>query len=288
MKRVNRSFRVLFFQVAEWRDPTAIQKKISGESKKDDDPLKSEKQAIETSQQRANSLAESFWRFTTSLGLFLYGFQLTSTDPAVYDFTKTLEGFPSDPRALGWHPAAYFMSATGYYFSQFLILFHDSKPPRDATALYLHHLFTYAYFAVAWLTGMGRMGVLYLNLHDIGDIFLDFVKIIHVLKLPALETIGFVLFCVVWVVTRLLIFPYWIHLGWSACVEVIEASETKEIWWMAHAAWYFGTALFLLHLYWTSLIMKIAYRFLVYNKREDVRDPSKQRPKSQDDERRVC
>ncbi|KAH0821138.1 hypothetical protein GEV33_001653 [Tenebrio molitor] len=123
--------------------------------------------------------------------------------------------------------------------------------------MFVHHLATILLMCFSWLAGVFRLGCLVLVVHDCADVFLEAAKVAKYADYHATCTAIFCFFTVVWVVTRLGIFPFWIikHTLTDAMKIVPD-----------FPAYYTFNGLLLLllalHCFWTYLILKVVAKVL--------------------------
>lgn len=179
-----------------------------------------------------------------------------------------------------------YMYDLGFWISAtFFICFFD-KRLSDFRILFFHHLASIALILTSYRFGYVRFGVLLMALHDIGDVFLYGAKFVHYLRYNGWDTAIFAVFAVVFYVTRLLVLPRLIYAAAKETLQIgIDVPGFNE--WFAYIDVYIWhwlvlvillCALQVLHCFWFSLVLRMAYRELFLGKKitdeGDIRDSS--------------
>lgn len=147
----------------------------------------------------------------------------------------------------------FYLTAVGYHCSEVLMLLLEERHP-DFWEMMLHHLVTCCLVVFSFSFNYLRIGSLVLLLHGITDIFINLSKaLVDTANARAIVASYFAL-VVSYVWFRILVFP--ISIMWSVWVESIpEARPEKIISW---GFMNFGLfTIFLLHMYWFGMIIKI-------------------------------
>lgn len=117
-----------------------------------------------------------------------------------------------------------------------------------------------------------RIGLVVFALHDPADVFLQSAKLLRYFGFKKACDATFILFVVVWVVTRCVLFPITAHAVWTGVFTQMAAGVMTATTFLQTLALY---CLIGLHMYWTYLIMRMAYRFVVVKEVEkDIRSDS--------------
>ena len=101
----------------------------------------------------------------------------------------------------------YFAIELGFYMSLLVSQFTDVKR-KDFWQLFVHHIITISLLMFSYLCNFHRVGSLVLLLHDCADYWLELAKMALYAKLAKLCDPLFIIFTVVWFLTRLLLFPF--------------------------------------------------------------------------------
>uniref|UniRef100_A0A3Q2DXW4 Ceramide synthase 2b n=1 Tax=Cyprinodon variegatus TaxID=28743 RepID=A0A3Q2DXW4_CYPVA len=201
-------------------------------------------------------------RFTLPIKDFLYFFYLkfnTSIEwkPWLYDTKEMWQGFP----VLTLLPSQYwyYMIELGFYGSLLLSVASDVKR-KDFKEHIIHHVATILLISFSWCVNYIRAGTLIMLVHDSSDYFLESAKMFNYAGWRNACNYIFIVFAAVFIVTRLIIFPFWIiYWTWVYPVTV----------YPPFFGYYFFNGLLMilqcLHIFWAVLIIRIALRFLTNN-----------------------
>uniref|UniRef100_A0A4W6CCQ5 Ceramide synthase 5 n=1 Tax=Lates calcarifer TaxID=8187 RepID=A0A4W6CCQ5_LATCA len=131
---------------------------------------------------------ESMWRFTFYLCIFTYGFQFLRQvmTPGLYH---------------------YYVTELAFYWSLMFSQFTDIKR-KDFLIMFIHHLATVGLISFSYVNNMARVGSLVMCVHDASDFLLEAAKLANYAKYQRLCDFLFIVFSVVFFITRLVIYPY--------------------------------------------------------------------------------
>ncbi|XP_062316649.1 ceramide synthase 2 [Osmerus eperlanus] len=197
---------------------------------------------------------EASWRFVFYLSAFVGGLLSLYDKPWFYDLREVWAGFPKQSMLTSQY--RYYMVEIGFYFSLLLSLTFDVKR-KDFREQVIHHIATLTLLAFSWSSNYIRVGTVVMVLHDSSDWLLEVGKMFNYAKWEWTCNIVFVLFTTVFMVTRLIILPFWvIHCTWVYPLEL----------YPPFFGYYFFNAMLLLlqmlHLYWAALIVHMFYKLL--------------------------
>ena len=144
------------------------------------------------------------------------------------------------------------MISLGFYCSQFITQFTDIKR-KDFWQMFIHHVATLMLLSISWIMNMFRIGSLILLVHDCSDILLEFIKALKCAKMHKACDSIFIFFVMVWIVTRLVIFPRLIF------INTFESPERNCPGLFLIN--FLLVLLLLLHIFWTYLIFKVILAF---------------------------
>lgn len=216
---------------------------------------------------------ESMWRFTFYSGIFIYGVHYMWHFPWVWDTRQCWENYPLQPMIQGQYN--HYVAEFAFYWSLMFSQFIDIKR-KDFLIMFIHHLATILLITFSYGNNMIRAGALVMCVHDAADIFLEAAKLANYAKYQGLCNALFVLFTLVFFVTRLVIFPFWIIR--SVMFESWEIMGPYRAWWLLN-----GLLLVLqvLHVIWFYLIACIAVKSIFKGKvskddRSDVESSSEE------------
>ncbi|CAI6349318.1 unnamed protein product [Macrosiphum euphorbiae] len=195
---------------------------------------------------------ESSWRCFYYTFSFHYGLVFLWNKPWLLNIDYCWIGYPHQgvTRDTWW----YYMMSLSFYWALAVSQFFDVKR-KDFWQMFVHHICTICLLSFSWICNFHRIGTLVLLTHDCGDIFLEFAKMAKYAKYQKLCDFISVVFIFVWLLTRIGLFPFWILYSTSV-------NAPQVVNQMFPAYYIFNGLLFLLlglHLYWTHLILRIAY-----------------------------
>ncbi|XP_069509564.1 ceramide synthase 5 isoform X1 [Ambystoma mexicanum] len=216
---------------------------------------------------------ESMWRFTFYLYIFSYGLRFLWSTPWFWDTRQCWYNYPY--QALMPDLYYYYMMELGFYWSLMFSQFTDIKR-KDFLIMFVHHLATIGLISFSYVNNMVRVGTLVMCLHDASDCFLEAAKLANYAKYQRICDTLFCFFGFVFVTTRLVIYPVWILN--TTFFESWELIGPYPSWWLFN-----GLLLVLqaLHILWSYLIIRVAYKALVRGKvlkddRSDVESTSEE------------
>ncbi|KYN31831.1 LAG1 longevity assurance like protein 5, partial [Trachymyrmex septentrionalis] len=195
---------------------------------------------------------ESCWRCFYYTYSFFYGLVVLWDKPWLWDIKYSFYNYPYHPVSddVWW----YYMISMSFYWALSFSQFFDVKR-KDFWQMFIHHIATIALMCFSWVGNLTRIGSLVLLVHDSADILLEAAKMTKYANYQRLCDCIFAAFTILWVVTRMGVYPFWIIYNTS-----IEAPKMVP---MFFAYYIFNSLLVLLlflHAIWTYLIIQIAYR----------------------------
>ncbi|XP_021951638.1 ceramide synthase 2 [Folsomia candida] len=210
--------------------------------------------------------SESGWRCTCYVFSVLVGLCTLWEKPYFWDFSKCWYNFPH--HSIPFDLKAYYLFEFSMYWSLLITISMDVKR-KDFWEMFAHHVVTLTLMALGWFVNLTRMACIILLLHDTSDIFLEAAKMGTYVKKKTFADVTFSLFAIVWIITRLWIFPFYI-----AHSSMIEAPKIIP---MFPAYYVFnGMVAFLigLHVFWTYFIFKVIRKALASGEVTDTRSSS--------------
>ncbi|XP_033824651.1 ceramide synthase 2 [Periophthalmus magnuspinnatus] len=220
---------------------------------------------------------EASWRCAFYFCAFFGGVVALYDKPWVYDLREVWAGFPK--QSLLPSQYWYYYSEMGFYLSLLLSLTFDVKR-KDFNEQVIHHIATLTLLSFSWISNYIRIGTLVMAVHDSADILLEGAKVINYAKWNKAANIIFVVFTALFMLTRLVIFPFWlIHCTWVYPLEL----------YPPFFGYYFFNIMLVvlqgLHIYWAVLISRMLFKSLFSTlegddrsdaEEEDDSDPSKE------------
>ncbi|XP_034447670.1 ceramide synthase 5-like [Hippoglossus hippoglossus] len=201
---------------------------------------------------------ESMWRFTFYLGIFIYSIRHLWVSPWMWDTRICWHKFPLQALSPGQY--THYVAELAFYWSLMFSQFTDIKR-KDFMIMLVHHMATIILITFSYANNMLRAGTLVMCVHDASDIFLEAAKLANYAKYQRLCDGLFVMFSIVFFITRLVIYPFWIVN--SVLFESWEIGGPYQAWWLFN-----GLLLVLqaLHIIWFYLIARIAIKAIFKGK----------------------
>lgn len=154
------------------------------------------------------------------------------------------------------------MVSMAFYWQLAVMQFVDNKR-KDFWQMFTHHVLALLLISFGWVCNIHRAATLTMVLHDCADIFVEAAKALSYAKMRRTCDIVFGLFTIVWIVTRLIMFPRIVY----ACIF-----QTMQPFFPAY---FFFNALLVgllcLHVFWTVLIFKVIAKSVKSGEVDDVR-----------------
>ncbi|XP_063055317.1 ceramide synthase 2 [Engraulis encrasicolus] len=220
---------------------------------------------------------EASWRFTFYLLAFVAGLAALIDKPWLYDVEELWKGFP----VLTLLPSQYwyYMIELSFYASLLFSVASDVKR-KDFKEQIIHHVATILLISFSWCVNYIRAGTLVMLIHDSSDYLLESAKMFNYAGWRNSCNYIFILFAAVFIITRLIIFPF--RILWVTIVFPVTL-------YPPFFGYYFFNALMItlqcLHIFWAVLIIRMAVRFLTVNEKvEDERSDKDETDDSEDEE----
>ncbi|XP_029436091.1 ceramide synthase 2 [Rhinatrema bivittatum] len=219
---------------------------------------------------------EASWRFTFYLLAFVAGLAVLVDKPWFSDLREVWKDFPRQTLLPSQY--WYYMVELGFYWSLLFRVASDVKR-KDFKEQIIHHLATITLISFSWCANYIRVGTLVMAVHDASDYLLESAKMFVYAGWKETCNNIFIVFAAVFIVTRIIIFPFWIiHCTWVYPVEVYQP----------FFGYYFFNVLLVilqcLHVFWAYLILCMAYKFITGKLLEDERSDREETDLSEEDE----
>ncbi|TKS74623.1 Ceramide synthase 2 [Collichthys lucidus] len=170
----------------------------------------------------------------------------------------------------------YYIMEMGFYVSLLLCVSVDVKR-KDFKEQVIHHIATIFLIGFSYCANFVRVGTLVMLLHDSSDVLLESAKMLHYGGWTKICDSLFVVFALVFLWTRLVVFP-----GRVLHTTLVLSLE----FFKPFCGYYFFNALLLvlqaLHIFWAYLILRMIYKFMFKGKVE--RDERSDEESEVDDE----
>lgn len=203
---------------------------------------------------------EACWRFVFYLVAFLAGLASLIDKPWFWDSKECWNGYPYQTitEAQYW----YYTLELGFYWSLVLCISVDVKR-KDFKEQIIHHIATIFLIGLSYSCNYVRVGTIVMLVHDSSDFLMESAKMFNYAGWRKTCDTLFVAFAVVFLVTRLLIFPFRvIHSTMFLFLDVLDP----------FFGYYVFNALLLvlqaLHIFWAWLIVRMIYKFAFMGKVE--------------------
>ncbi|XP_026755021.1 ceramide synthase 5-like [Galleria mellonella] len=210
---------------------------------------------------------ENAWKATFYSCNFAFGTYVLWDKEWLWDIDQCYIGYPHQglTNDVWW----YYTISSAFYWSLAISQFWDVRR-KDFWQMFVHHIATIALLSFSWICNLHRIGTLVMFLHDFADIFVELVKASKYAKYQRLCDTLFLALIVVWISTRIVIYPFYII--WSTSIRA------PMLLPMFPAYYIFNSLLCLLlvlHVVWTWLILQIAYKTIQAGQMEgDIRSSS--------------
>ncbi|XP_013916760.1 PREDICTED: ceramide synthase 4-like, partial [Thamnophis sirtalis] len=210
---------------------------------------------------------EATWRATYYTISLCTGLAVLYNKPWLWDLRKCWVGYPQQP--LQTSLLGYYLVQFSFYCSLLISLPFDVKR-MDLPEQLLHHLVTLVLIGSSFCLNCLRIGSLIMFLHDVSDCLLEAAKMFTYPKWQKTCDTLFITFSAAFLVTRMGIFP---------CKIIYNTYYYSMEIYQPFFGYYFLNgllmALQLLHAFWSYLIIRMVYRFLLCGTMEkDLRSHS--------------
>uniref|UniRef100_A0A665WXB3 Ceramide synthase 2-like n=1 Tax=Echeneis naucrates TaxID=173247 RepID=A0A665WXB3_ECHNA len=194
--------------------------------------------------------------------------------PWLWDHRECWRGYPKQPVAEAHY--WYYILELGFYLSLLMCVSVDVKR-KDFKEQVIHHIATIFLVGFSYCANYVRVGTLVMLVHDSSDFLLESAKMFHYAGWTKTCDSLFVIFALVFLITRLVVFP----------LRVIHTTLVVSLeFFQPFFGYYFFNALLLilqaLHIFWAYLILRMVYKFVFLGKVE--RDERSDEESEVDDE----
>uniref|UniRef100_A0A9J7X251 Ceramide synthase 5 n=1 Tax=Cyprinus carpio carpio TaxID=630221 RepID=A0A9J7X251_CYPCA len=168
---------------------------------------------------------ESMWRFTFYLCIFIYGIRFLWQSLWMWDTRQCWYNYPYQVLTSGLY--YYYITELSFYWSLMFSQFTDIKR-KDFLIMFVHHLATISLISFSYVNNMLRVGSLVMCIHDSSDFLLEAAKLANYAKYQRLCDFLFVVFGMIFFVTRLVIFPFWCPKTTAATLKAARRKKQKR------------------------------------------------------------
>jgi len=191
-----------------------------------------------------------------------WGFCIFSDEIWWFNSRYLWDGYP---HAIDLDMKIFYLSSLAFWL-QSLMSFTFEPPRKDNAVLCFHHFLTLGLIITSYLAGFVRVGAAIMTQQNVGDILFYQAKIFKYTKMDKTANVTWVLFLIVWVLTRHLVFGVIIYSFWQSpqYIPMIWSPE-QEIYLNPTAFWCYLAAVLALQalmIFWLSMILKVLFKFL--------------------------
>ncbi|XP_063312038.1 ceramide synthase 2-like [Pelobates fuscus] len=201
----------------------------------------------------SRKFCEASWRYVFYLVAFLTGLAVLKDKPWLWNQREFWANYPHQPlvSSLYW----YYILELAFYCSLLLTIAFDVKR-KDLKEQIIHHFATIFLISFSYCANYIRAGTLVMLLHDSSDHILELAKMFNYTKWKRVCDVLFIIFAVVFFVTRLYLLPT--RIIYSTFYYSMETFQP-------FFGYYFFNVLLMvlqvLHFFWAYLIIRMVYRF---------------------------
>ncbi|NXY47568.1 CERS4 synthase, partial [Ceuthmochares aereus] len=226
----------------------------------------------------SKKFCEACWRFTFYIIAFFTGLAVLYDKPWLWDHRECWTGYPQQPLlpSLFW----YYLLELSFYCSLVFTLPFDVKR-KDFKEQIIHHAATIFLISFSYCANYIRIGTLVLIIHDASDCFLEPTKIFNYMKWKKTCDSLFVVFSAVFLISRLIIYPYTVlYNTYYYSMEIFQP----------FFGYYFVNVLLitlqLLHVFWSCLIIRMLHKFILQGTTDkDMRSDTEESDKDEEGEK---
>ncbi|XP_076134860.1 ceramide synthase 4a isoform X1 [Alosa pseudoharengus] len=224
---------------------------------------------------------EASWRFVFYLIAFSAGLASLIDTPWFWEHRECWQGYPKQlvAEAHYW----YYILELSFYWSLLLCVSVDVKR-KDFKEQIIHHIATIFLIGFSYCSNYVRVGTLVMLVHDSSDFLLESAKMFNYGGWRKTCDVLFVMFAVIFLVTRLVVFPT--RIVYTTLVDSLD-------FFAPFFGYYFFNALLLvlqaLHIFWAWLILRMVYKFVFLGKVErDERSDDESDVEEEEEEKEEC
>lgn len=223
-------------------------------------------------------LSDAGWSFIFYSLLSWYGLYVLWDKPWLTNSMDCWIGWPA--QAVTNDVYWYYLVELGFYMSYLYMIFTDHKR-KDFMEFLVHHSVTVALMILSWSINCVRIGTLVLVIHDQVDYLLALAKIAVYIKMQKMADIVFALFLPMWIITRLMVYPYVVL--YSIYIDLPAYANDSRPYLQMHDRSTIGqvlksllVVLQILHVMWTIIILKSAATKFTKGKLQDTRSDTEE------------
>lgn len=158
---------------------------------------------------KMTKFTESAWRFVYYFSASVCEFVLFWNEPWLLDWStfyakSSLETVVTP--TMRW----FYIVQLGFGVSLLMRQLYDVRR-KDFRMMFIHHLYYLFLVTISWITNSVQIGIVILIIHDVTDVPLEATKCTIYLKKKTMQSVCFVVFALLWIVFRLMLFPLVIY-----------------------------------------------------------------------------
>jgi hypothetical protein len=235
------------------------------------------KQAIRARHSTLLKFQESAWKFVAYTCLTIISWRALRHEvfwKDIHQFWTECSRIPCDYNTPPAMNLAYAADMAYYTYAIPYCIFFETKR-KDFWATFLHHVITVVLIAYSFCLGFTKIGVVIMFLHDVCDPWLEMAKLTKYAGCELATNVLFVIFTITWIVMRVVYFPLWvIHSAVFDGYDTVMRSSGSTAASFPHATLLGGMLiiLWLLHVFWTYVILRIAVAAVTQGSPDDDRE----------------
>ncbi|XP_078280148.1 ceramide synthase 2-like [Rhinoraja longicauda] len=203
---------------------------------------------------------DASWRFAFYVFAFVFGFCVLLDKPWFWNQEMWWEGYPR--QVLLPSQYWYYIIELAFYWSLLLRVSLDVKR-KDFKEQILHHIATIFLISFSYCANYIRGGSIVMLIHDASDYIMECAKMFNYAGWRRTCDVMFVVFALVFLITRLVIFPI---------LGILTACYYSVFVFRPFFGYYFFNLLLMvlqiLHIFWAYLIVRMAVKFVFAGKVE--------------------
>ncbi|XP_077985242.1 ceramide synthase 6-like [Glandiceps talaboti] len=206
----------------------------------------------------ATKFSESSWRFLFYLLATTYALYNLKNEDWFWDSKLCWYGYPK--HQLTDQLEIYYMVELSFFWTLLFSQFFDVKR-KDFLEMFVHHVVSTMLIIFSWTVNFLRIGAIVLVIHDCSDVFLEAAKMANYAKSQKLCDSLFMLFAVLFFITRLIIYPCHVLKSVAFEIRVIMAPTTPS---PLSISMFTSLLLILqlLHVFWFYTIVRMIFKAL--------------------------
>lgn len=203
---------------------------------------------------------DASWRFAFYLLAFIYGLRVLLDKPWFWNQQECWKGYPRQVMMPSQY--WYYMIEMAFYWSLLLRVSLDVKR-KDFKEQMIHHVATIFLIGFSYSANYIRVGTIIMLVHDASDYIMECAKMFNYAGWRRTCDGLFVVFALVFIITRLVIFPVWVM--YTTLYSSMEIFQPFLGYYLFN---FLLVVLQVLHIFWAYLILRMAVKFVFAGKVE--------------------